>query len=73
MLVGQALLDDAGEADMHRRDVGGAEAVPAPQRQHGVDAGGDPGRGGMGFHQHIHQMEAGAEAVLDDGGIQPSA
>jgi hypothetical protein len=23
----------------------------------------------MGFHQHIHQMEAGAEAVLDEGGI----
>ncbi len=36
-----------------------------PQRQHAVDAGGDPRRRGMGFHQHIHQMKTLAEPVLD--------
>ena len=42
-----------------------AKRCSAAQRQHAVDAGRDPRRRGMGFHQHVHEMEALAEPVLD--------
>ena len=43
-----------------------AKPCSLAQRQHAVDAGRDPRGGGVGFHQHVHEMEALAEPALDD-------
>ena len=59
-----------GNAEMHRGDVVAGEAVLLPQRQHRVDAGGDPRRRGVRFHQHVHEQEFFAESVLDQRRIE---
>ncbi len=40
------------------------------ERQHRVDTGGDASRRGVRLHQHVHQMEALAEALLDQRRIE---
>ena len=66
MRIGEPALDHLRNAEMHRGDVVAGEAVLLPQRQHGVDAGGDARGCRMRLHQHVHEQELCAEPVLDD-------
>ena len=65
MLVGEAALNDARNAERDRRDIGGAEAVLKAQRQHAIDSGGDARGGRVRLGKHVHEMEALPEPVLD--------
>ena len=74
MWIGEPALDHLGDAEMHRRNVVAGEAMLLSQRQHRIDAGGDPRGRRMRFHQHVHEQKCGAEPVLDDRRVEyPSA
>ena len=55
---------------MHRGDVAAGKSVLLPQRQHGIDAGGDPRRRRVRFHQHVHEQEFFAKPILDQRRIE---
>ncbi len=69
MRIGQSPLDDRRNPERDARDVVGPEPVLAPQHQHGVDAGRNPRRCGVALHQHVHDVPALAEPVLDQARI----
>ena len=65
MRIGQPPLDDLRNAERHAGDVADGEFVLLAQLQHRVDAGRDPRRRRVRLHQHVHQMEALAQPLLD--------
>ena len=72
MRIGQAAGDDARDAEPQACDVVAGEAVLSSQRSMPSIPAATRAAAAMGLHQHVHQMEALAELVLDDRRLQPS-